>query len=309
MKKSSKWRGLAALGLFLLLAACIAWAAPEEPATSEESPKILARVDGQEITEEDVDKFLQSMGPQGMMMYGNEEGRKLILDELISMRLFALDGAKAKLDETPEFKRAMAEFRMRMLAQAAMHELVKDIEPTEDDARKFYDEHQEQFMQPERVHARHILLSDDVTSADTMAKVQADLKAGVSFDEIAKAVSTCPSAPQGGDLGEFQRGQMVPDFEAAAFALAEPGDVSEPVKTQFGWHIIKLERRIPAAPVPFEQVRPQIMQQLENEKISELLQGKAEELRKAYMVEIVEPASDDRAAAPTSDDTASADAQ
>ena len=293
---SKKWRGLAALGLAVLLAACVSWAAPQEQeAAPSEAPKVLARVEGEPITEEDVSAFLQSLGPQAMMMYGSEEGRQFMLNEIISIRLFALDGARLKVDETPEFKRALAEVRTRMLAQAAMREAVKDVSVTDEDARKFYDEHQDQFTQPERVHASHILLSDDVTSADQIAKVQADLKAGASFDEVARAVSLCPSAPQGGDLGEFQRGQMVPEFEAAAFALKEPGDISEPVQTRFGWHIIRLEGRVPAAPVPFDQVKPQILQEVENDKISELLKARREELEKSFKVELTAPASGDQA--------------
>lgn len=295
MKKFLGWRiaalTLAALVAGGLLCELVVWAAEAQEVQQEN--RVLARVDGQEITEADVLGVLQSMGPQGMMMYGSPEGRRAILDELISMRLLALEGAKAKLDQAPEFQAAMERVRAQMLARAEVQELIKTVSVTEEEARKFYDANPERFTQPERVHARHILLSDDVTSADQIAKVQADLKAGVPFDELAKSVSLCPSAPQGGDLGEFQRGQMVPEFEAAAFALKEPGDISEPVKTAFGWHIIKLEGRVPAELVPFENVKAQLLQELEGEKVSELLRAKTEELRKEYKVEILEPAQTD----------------
>ena len=127
----------------------------------------------------------------------------------------------------------METFRNQSLARAAIDASLKDVTVSDEEAKKFYDEHPDQFTQPERVHVRHVLISDDVTSADAIAKIQADLKAGVSFDEVAKSRSLCPSAAQGGDLGEVSKGQMVPEFEAAAFALKNPGDLSEPVKTQF----------------------------------------------------------------------------
>ena len=292
MKKSLRWKIIAALGLIGLLAACLAWAAPEKTeaeSAGAQQPKVLARVDGKDITEEEVFQVLQSMGPQAMMMYGSPEGRKMVLDELISMRLFALDGAKAKLDETAEFKATMENLRARVLAQAAMRDAIKDVAVTDDEVKKFYDENPEHFTQPERVHARHILLPDDAASADQIAKVQADLKAGTSFEELAKSMSQDPgSAPNGGDLGEFQKGQMVKEFEDAAFALKEPGDISEPVKTQFGWHIIKLEKHIPAAVIPFDEVKSQIMQEVENRKVSEILKARAEELKKSFKVEVLE---------------------
>ena len=196
----------------------------------------------------------------------------------------------------------MARVRTQSLAQRAMRNAVKDVQATEEEAQKFYDEHKDQFTQPERIHARHILISDDATSADTIAKVQADLKAGASFDEEAKKLSTCPSAPQGGDLGEFTKEQMVPEFADAAFALKEPGDISEPVKSPFGWHIIRLEGRTPAQLTPFDEVKGQILQELNGQKQQERIKEKVEELKKAYKVEMLAPVSDDVAAEATSDD-------
>ena len=138
------------------------------------------------------------------------------------------------------------------------------------------------FKQPERIRARHILVSGD----EELAKVQDELKAGKSFDVVAKEFSRDPgSAANGGDLGEFPRGMMVPEFEKAAFDLKNPGDVSAPVKTQFGWHIIKLEERIPESPIPFEQVKAKLVQELKDQKTQKLLQDKAKVLEEKYKVE------------------------
>ncbi len=287
-----------ALGLALagLLASGMAWAAPTEPAKADPE-KVLAKVADREIREKDVDRIIQMMGPQGAMMYGNPQGRRAVLDELVSMNLFALKGAEDKLDQTPEFKAALETFRLQSLARAAIDAALKDVTATEEETKKFYDEHPDQFTQPERVHVRHILVSDDVTSADTLAKVQADLKAGASFDEVAKSVSLCPSAAQGGDLGEVSKGQMVPEFEAAAFALKNPGDLSEPVKTQFGWHIVKLEGRTPQTVQPYDTVKDQLIPYLTNEKRNAAFKEAAEALKKVYKVEILlpeEPVSEDK---------------
>ena len=275
------------LALAVLLAAGLAWAAQTEPEAKADPEKVLAKVADQEIREKDVDQIIRAMGPQGAMMYDNPQGRKAVLDELVSMNLFALRGAEEKLDQTPEFQAALSAFRTQALARAAIDEALKDVAATEEEAKKFYDENPDEFTQPERVHVRHILVSDDVTSADTVARVQADLKSGVSFDEVAKTVSLCPSSAQGGDLGEVSRGQMVPEFEEAAFALKNPGDLSEPVKTQFGWHIVKLEGRTPSSVEPFDAVKPQLIQHLSNEKKSKAFQDAVEALKKTYKVEVL----------------------
>ena len=289
-----------ALGLafVVLMGAGLAWAAQMQPdqmqsemkdAPKTDPEKVLAKVADREIREKDIDQVIRMMGPQGAMMYDNPQGRKAVLDELVSMHLFALKGAEEKLDQTPEFKTAMETFRNQSLARAAIDASLKDVTASDEDAKKFYDEHPDQFTQPERVHVRHILISDDVTSADAIAKVQADLRAGASFDEVAKSRSLCPSAAQGGDLGEVSKGQMVPEFEAAAFALKNPGDLSEPVKTRFGWHIIRLEGRTPSSLEPFDNVKPQLLQYLTNEKKNEAFKNAVEGLKKTYKVEILVP--------------------
>lgn len=289
------------LALVVLMGAGLAWAAQTQPETKDapkaDPEKVLAKVADREIREKDIDQVIRMMGPQGAMMYDNPQGRRAVLDELVSMHLFALKGAEEKLDQTPEFKTAVETFRNQSLARAAIDASLKDVTASDEEAKKFYDEHPDQFTQPERVHVRHVLISDDVTSADAIAKIQADLKAGVSFDEVAKSRSLCPSAAQGGDLGEVSKGQMVPEFEAAAFALKNPGDLSEPVKTQFGWHIIRLEGRTPSSVEPFDTVKPQLVQYLTNEKKGEAFKNAVEGLKKTYKVEMLVPeetASEDK---------------
>ena len=247
-----------------------------------DADKVVARVNSEDITESELLDFIKPFGQQAMMLYGTEQGRKMILDDVITMRLYALDGEAQNLDDDPEFKAQLATARRAMLAQAAMRKMIENLTVSDDEAQKFYAENQNMFMQQERVHARHILVSGD----ETLAKVQEALKAGKSFDAVAREYSMDPgSAQNGGDLGEFPRGVMVPEFEKAAFDLKNPGEVSEPVKTQFGWHIIKLEERIPEKPSPFEEVKPRILQELREQKTQQILQDRAKELEGLYKVE------------------------
>jgi peptidyl-prolyl cis-trans isomerase C len=269
------------------------WAAEPESALRpepEKNPeKVLVRIETQEIKERDVDEVIEVLGPQGAM-YDNAQGRGVILEELVTSRLFSLAGAKAGLDRTPEFKASLERVSQQILAKAAVDNLLKDVAVSDEEAKKFYDENPEQFANPEQIHVRHILLSDDVTSSDKVVSILAGLKKGVSFDVLAVSESICPSAPQGGDLGFFGRGQMVPEFEEVAFALQNPGDISEPVRSSFGWHIIKLEEKRPAAAVPYDDVKPQIIQYLENEKKAQKYREALDELRKEYRIEYLDSA-------------------
>ncbi|MDR1048867.1 MAG: peptidylprolyl isomerase [Synergistaceae bacterium] len=253
--------------------------------------RVLAKVEAHEIKEKDVDEVIASIGPQGAM-YDSEQGRNAILNELVSARLFALSAVKDGLDRTDAYARALENFRLQTLARLAIDKVMEDIAASEDETKKFYDENPEQFTTPEEIRVRHILVSDDVASADKIALVRDELGKGVSFDVLATEHSICPSAPQGGDLGFFSRGQMVPEFEEKAFALKTPGEVSDPVKSSFGWHIIKLEERKEPSVAPYDGVKQQIAQYLTNEargrKYQELLDG----LKKEYKVEMFDVSGD-----------------
>ena len=168
-----------------------------------------------------------------------------------------------------------------------MRKSIEDISVSEDEIKSFYHAHSSEFVTPNAIHASHILISDDVTSSDTVMKIMSRLKSGESFDVVVSEVSICPSASNGGDLGTFTEGQMLPEFEKAAFALENPGDISEPTPTMFGWHIIKLIERVPGQPVTLEGARDQILTMLEQRKIANALVTKREELAKIYGVEII----------------------
>lgn len=162
---------------------------------------------------------------------------------------------------------------------------------TTEQAKKFYDENIDKFKKPESAHASHILVGVDpkATDADKQkAKQKADdllkqVKGGADFAELAKKESTCPSSKNGGDLGDFGRGQMVKPFEDAAFGL-KPGEVSGVVETQFGYHIIKLTGKEAGGSAPFEQVKPQIEDYLKRVETQKLVMAKVEELKKTAKI-------------------------
>lgn len=184
---------------------------------------------------------------------------------------------------------------------------LKNIKVTEDEAKKYYDANPDMFKSPadpkESIRASHILVKVDA-NADEAAKKAAlakinDIKAQITknpalFDTLAKSSSDCPSGRNGGSLGAFGKGQMVPEFEAAAFAL-EPGKISEIVTTQFGYHIIRRDASQSAKPVPFAEVKERLMDYLENQKAMTAEQKYIETLEKnakvKYLVAAPAPAA------------------
>ena len=284
-RKMKKILCVVILTVFASTAAAVFAADPE----TKDPEKVLARVEGQEIKEKDVDQFMIAAGPQVAMMYDNEQGRKIILDELDAGRLLAISGKKQRLDDTPEFKEALENFTANFLIRATIEEIVKDVTASDEDCKKFYDENLNEFATPDEIRASHILLPDDEARAAKIALIQGELEKGVSLDVFAAEHSINPSAQQnGGDLGFFSRGQMVPEFEEAAFALKEPGDISDPVKSDFGWHIIKLEEKKPSGVMPYDDVKLQLEQYLSNEKKTQKYQDELEALRKEYKIEILD---------------------
>ncbi len=168
--------------------------------------------------------------------------------------------------------------------------------PDAQQVRAFYDANQEMFQVPEQIRARHILIrvEPDASEADwEAARVRAEeirkeaAQPGADFVEIARTRSEGPSAPQGGELGMFPRGQMVPEFENVAFALNKD-EVSEPVRTQFGWHIIQVTEKQPAGVLEFDEVQPRLERELRNQTIQQALQGYLENLRAESQIEMHE---------------------
>ena len=170
-----------------------------------------------------------------------------------------------------------------LLKQFAMHNLLKDVTVTEDESLDFYNENKHMFIEPETVKASHIL----VNSEKQAKEITEEISNGLSFEEAASKYSSCPSNANGGNLGYFSKGKMVPEFEAVAFDM-EIGEISEPVKTQFGYHIIKLVDKKEESTKTFDDVKDQLNKQLTAVKQQKVYADKTSELRKEFKVIINE---------------------
>lgn len=240
---------------------------------------ILVTIGDAVITEADVDAFIANLPKEQQMYASNPQFRKQCEEQIIAIHLYAKLGEELKLQETEQFQSIMANARRDILAQLAMAETLKDVTVTEDEVSSYYNENGNQFSKGETVNAKHILVAEEEKCSEILESI---VSGKTEFEAAAKEFSTCPSGAKGGDLGEFGRGQMVPEFEQAAFE-AEIGHVVGPVKTQFGYHLIKVEKRTEAQVLPFDQVKDKIKMNLLQQKQNQVYLEKAEELRGKYV--------------------------
>ena len=204
--------------------------------------KIIATVGGHQITEAEVEAFIHSLPREQQVYAAHPDFRKQCEEQLIAVYAFAKYGEEEKIDETEEFKNVMENARKDILAQMAMRKLFATVNVTDDEIKEYYEANKSKYSKG----------------------------------------ASCPSGANGGDLGEFGRGQMVKEFEDAAFA-AEVGHVVGPVKTQFGYHLIKVEDKKEAGESSLEEVKDQIRAELSQKKQEEAYRAKVDELKKKYM--------------------------
>lgn len=243
------------------------------------SKEVLAVVGGEEITEELFNTFLQGVPKEQQAYLSNPQFREQCLEQLISLFLFAKKGQEEKLNETEEFKNIIVNAKRDVLAQLAMRETMKDVTVSEEEVKEYYDANQAQYQKGTTVSAKHILLASEEKCNEILAAITSGEKA---FEEAAQEFSTCPSGQRGGDLGTFGKGQMVPEFEQAAFA-AEIGQVVGPVKTQFGFHLIKVEAKNEATVASFEEVKENIKRTLVQQKQNQVYNETVAELKEKYL--------------------------
>lgn len=242
--------------------------------------KLVAKVNGKEITRGDVLKFLNDMGPQMAMQFQSPEGIQRVVDEMVNQELLYLDAKDNDFHKEEEYKNLLNETEITLLKNYAFNKAIATEIPTEEEIEDYYNKNKENFGNPETLKASHIL----VESEDKANGVIKELDNGLSFEEVASKHSTCPSKEQGGRLGEFGRGQMVKEFEDVAFSM-EVGKISEPVKSQFGYHIIYLEGRTPAKEKTFEEAREEVSSHVTRAKQQEKYIDKVNKLKEVYEVE------------------------
>jgi peptidyl-prolyl cis-trans isomerase C len=267
------------------LACVLALGAPALFAASPTNAKVLATVNGHEITDQDLKIATDDLGPSLPAQLEGKAREAYLLDFLIDGVLVAQKAEADKLDQTPDFAKKLAYYHEKLLMETLLGQVAKAA-LTDSALKTTYDEAAKAQKPETEIHARHILVATD---ADAQAVIKR-LKAGEDFAKVAKEVSK-DSGSEGGDLGWFTKDRMVPEFAEAAFKL-EPGQLSEPVKSAFGWHVIELEDKRQKTFPSFDEVKEQVSRYVVQKAQTELVA----ELRKTAKIERTEPAPDADAA-------------
>jgi peptidyl-prolyl cis-trans isomerase C len=278
---STPWIRIATVAAFAMcVTACGKGQQPATPAATDKAaapaPAPVATIDGTPISRLEYDIYLKSLLQGRPTTELTTEQRAQVLDELISMQLLASQGLKDGVDKDPDISSRLEVVRMRVLADAESQKYLKDKEPTDAELHAEYDT-AIQSMDKTEYHARHIL----VASKDQAEQVIKKIKGGAKFEDVAKAQSTDGSKTNGGDLGWFTLTRMAKPFGDAVKTLKKGEMTQEPVQTQFGWHVIKLEDTRETAPPPFEQVK----QQVNNGVIQKKLQAYVDGLKKTAKID------------------------
>jgi peptidyl-prolyl cis-trans isomerase C len=240
--------------------------------------KVVVKVNGHDITASEVQLAAEDIVPQ----LGDLPPKlryPFIVEYLMERHLLAQAAVKAGTADTDEYKKRLAFYQAKALRDAYFTSVIRP-KVTDDMVKEAYDKEASKVKTAERVRARHIL----VASEDEAGQVLARLNKGEKFEDVAKAVSLDGSKDYGGDLGYFTAEEMVPEFSKAAFAL-KPGEISKPIKTNYGWHVIKLEDRKAGGAQPFEQVQGGIRAILLRQEV----QKEVADLRKDASIDVVDP--------------------
>ena len=228
--------------------------------------KILAEVNGKKITGEDYNIFINSINPKLREHLVNSDQNKEVIEELIHHELIYQDAIENGKDKEEEFQKVLDQAKKSLLLNYTLGKLLSNIEVTEKEIENFYNNH------------------NDLKKA---AEIYNRIKDGADFSQEAKNNSTCPSKENGGDLGIFSKGQMVKEFEDACFNM-EVGEVSKPVKTQFGYHIIKLVEKNKAQEMTLEESRDHIIEDIRRQKEQEIYKDKISSLREKSQIKYMD---------------------
>ncbi|OFH96890.1 putative peptidyl-prolyl cis-trans isomerase Cbf2 precursor [Clostridium acetireducens DSM 10703] len=243
--------------------------------------KVVALVNGEKITENDIQQTILRFPKERQAFLNTEEGKKQLLDQIISFELSYNYGKEIGLDKDEMYALQLERAAKEILTQMAINKILEKAEVSENEVIEYYNANKESFKNEENITAKHILTK----TLEEAEKVFKEIEEGMDFEEAAKQYSMCPSKAEGGNLGTFIKGQMVPEFEKAAFELSV-GRVSDPVKTQFGYHLIKVEDKEESSYKNLEEVKDFIKSNLLQKKQADKYVDFTNELKEKYHVEI-----------------------
>ncbi len=239
--------------------------------------KILATIDGDKITLEEFNKELDRIPANMKMLVLTQSGKQSFLDRYIVKRLLLDEANKESIDKDKEFQERANDIREQLLIESLLKKKVMtNINPSEQELKEYYEKNKEKFKTGQEIDTRQILVKTEKEANEIRAK----LDKGEDFAELAKRFSIDPSAKAtGGAIGFHAKGSLLPEYEAVAFKLTKVGQISAPVKTQLGYHIIQLQGMKQSSYTPFEEVKDFIKQRIVQEKQSDVLEKYVSDLK------------------------------
>ncbi len=252
------------------------------PNSFAQTDKVVAKIGNQTVTESDLKEISNAVPEKFRHLYLTPEGRKKTLDYVVNIYVLAAEAERLGMDKKPETDKLLQFTRRDLLARLYLDQMSKDLPaPTDAEANAFYEANKAQYATPESVHLHHILVSSEKEAKDAMDK----LKKGEKFEDLASQISICPSKLKGGNLEWLPKGSLVPEIEEVAFSMKN-GQITGPVKSKFGYHVLLLEDKRPAQENSFDQVKEYILEQLRFQKQQDHYEKISNDLRKKMQVQI-----------------------
>lgn len=284
MKRQSVITSAATVACVIALFGCSGKKEAEVKPESKPTGAVLAEVAGTTITVDSFKKEMEALPPYLKPMTETAEGKKEMLETMIIRELIVQEAAKEGIENTPAVKEKLEELKKRLVVEAYLKKKVEEqAKVSDEELKKSYEQNKDKFKTGAQVKASHILVKSEKEARDLLAKI----KAGENFEELAKKYSTDGAATKGGDLGWFSKGSMIPEFEKVVFAMKE-NQISDVVKTKFGFHVIKLTGTRPAGERSFDEVKEQIKASLLPAKQQEVFQKLKDDLKKSGKYSIKE---------------------
>jgi peptidyl-prolyl cis-trans isomerase C len=282
------WKFASPLVLVAFLVSC--GGKPEAPTAGEtpsaDSGEVVATYKGNKLTSGRIQQELERLPAPSRAYLASPDRKRQFIENMVMNDLLYDEGRRAGHDRDPEIERQVSDLRKRLVVQRVMRRYQTPPTITDEQVKAYYDANPTLYSTTQ-IRASHILVKDEATAKDILAQIRANPE---KFADLAREKSTdTTSAKKGGDLGTFGQGRMVPEFERVAFAL-KPAEISDLVKTQYGYHIITVTERKEGEAKPFDQVKEQIRATLRNKGLQEQVQGHFDDLKKESDLKIDEQA-------------------
>ncbi len=245
--------------------------------SKKEDGKVLVNMDGDTITLQEFNQELDKIPANMKMLVVSQSGKRQFLDRYIVKKLLLKEAKKENIEKEKDFEDRLSEIREQLLIESLLKKkLATNLNVSEDEIKKYYETNKDKFKKGPEVDTRQILVKTEKEAKE----IRARLEKGEDFTELAKRYSIDPSAKgTGGEIGYHGKGTLLPEYEAVAFKMTKVGQISQPVKSQLGYHIIQLQGTKPASETPYEEVKEFIRQRIGQERQNEVLEKYVTDLK------------------------------